>query len=67
MKACGRGKKAQAVVTNPTHLAIAIGYNRGVDAAPYIFAMGKDLFAERIVKMAEEYNIPIVRNIQISA
>lgn len=62
----GGVKRSQAVVTNPTHLAIAIGYERDTDAAPYILAMGKDLLAERIVKMAEKYNIPVVRNIPIA-
>ena len=41
----GGVKRAQAVVTNPTHLAIAIGYNKEIDAAPYILAMGEDLLA----------------------
>ena len=38
----GSVKRAQAVVTNPTHLAIAIGYRQDIDAAPYIVAMGQD-------------------------
>lgn len=62
----GGVKRAQAIVTNPTHLAIAIGYEREVDAAPYILAMGKDILAERIIKMAEQYNIPILRNISLA-
>lgn len=59
-------KRAQAVVTNPTHLAIAIGYNKEIDAAPYILALGQDILAERIVKLAKEYEIPIVRNITLA-
>lgn len=59
-------KEAAAVVTNPTHLAVAIGYKKGVDAAPYIVAMGKDLLAERLIKLAKGYNIPIVRNIKLA-
>jgi type III secretion protein U len=62
----GGVKRAQAVVTNPTHLAIAIGYERKVDAAPYILAMGKDILAARIVKVAEQHNIPILRNIPLA-
>lgn len=62
----GGVKKAQAIVTNPTHLAIAIGYNREMDAAPYILAMGEDNLAERIVKIAEANDIPIVRNIKLA-
>lgn len=59
-------KEAAAVVTNPTHLAIAIGYKKGVDQAPYIVAMAKDLLAERLIKMAKGYNVPIVRNIKLA-
>jgi type III secretion protein U len=62
----GGVRKAQAVVTNPTHLAIAIGYQREVDAAPYILAMGENVLAERIVKIAEANNIPVVRNIKLA-
>lgn len=59
-------KRAQAVVTNPTHLAIAIGYEREVDAAPYVLAMGKDLLAERIIKLAEQYDVPVLRNVPLA-
>ncbi|KAF3363191.1 Flagellar biosynthetic protein FlhB [Chlamydiales bacterium STE3] len=59
-------KKASAVVTNPTHLAIAIGYAKGIDAAPYILAMGQDALAERMIKMADEFGIPVVRNIKLA-
>lgn len=62
----GGVKKAQAVVTNPTHLAIAIGYERDVDAAPYILAMGENELAGRIIKIAESYDIPVVRNIKLA-
>ncbi len=44
-------KKAAAIVTNPTHLAIAIQYEKEVDAAPYIVAKGEDIIAERIIKL----------------
>ncbi len=59
-------RRAQAVITNPTHLAIAIGYDKRIDAAPYILAMGKDGLAERIVKLATQYDIPVVRNIPLA-
>lgn len=62
----GGVKRAQAVVTNPTHLAIAIGYERNLDSAPYILAMGKDMLAERIIKLAEKYDIPVIRNIPLA-
>ena len=62
----GGVKRAQAVVTNPTHLAIAIGYERELDAAPYILAMGENELAKRIVSIAEANDIPIVRNIKLA-
>ena len=62
----GGVRKAQAIVTNPTHIAVAIGYEKEVDAAPYILAMGQDVLAERIIKVAEQYDIPILRNISLA-
>lgn len=62
----GAIKRAQAVVTNPTHLAVAIAYNREIDPAPYIVAMGKDGLAERMITMAGQFNIPVVRNISLA-
>lgn len=62
----GGVKRAKAVVTNPTHLAIAIGYEKEVDAAPYILAMGKDGLAERMIKFAAQYDVPVLRNIPLA-
>ena len=59
-------EELKLLVTNPTHLAIAIGYEREVDAAPYILAMGKDILAERMIKIAEQYDIPVLRNIPLA-
>lgn len=58
--------KAKAVVTNPVHLAIALGYDPEIDVAPYILAKGNDELAAAIVRLAEEYNIPILRNIPLA-
>ena len=62
----GGVKRASAVVTNPTHLAVAVGYEKGLDAAPYIVAMGKDHLAERIIKIAQQNDIPVIRNISLA-
>jgi len=59
-------QRAKAVVTNPTHLAIVIGYNQEMDAAPYILAKAKDVWAERMITLAEKYKVPIVRNISLA-
>lgn len=59
-------KAAKALITNPTHLAIAIGYEREFDAAPYIIGMAEGLLAERMIDIAEKYSIPVVRNIKLA-
>lgn len=58
--------KAKAVVTNPTHLAIALAFDKEVDMAPYIIAMGREYMAEQIIKIAERNNVPIVQNIPLA-
>lgn len=62
----GGARRAQAIVTNPTHIAVAIGYEKELDSAPYILAMGKDVLAEQIIKIAELSDIPILRNIPLA-
>lgn len=53
--------KADVIVTNPTHLAIALMYKKGM-VAPKILAKGQDLVAEKIKAAAREHRIPIVEN-----
>jgi flagellar biosynthesis protein FlhB len=62
----GGVRRAKAVVTNPTHIAVAIGYDKDMDAAPYIIAMGQDILAERIIILAKKHEIPVVRNIKLA-
>lgn len=50
------------VVTNPTHLAIAIQYDESSTGAPVILAKGADYVAEKIRKIAREEEIPIIEN-----
>lgn len=59
-------KRSRAVVTNPTHIAIAIGYEPKKYPAPFILAKGMGLIAEAIIKEAEKYNIPIMRNVPLA-
>lgn len=54
--------KANVVVTNPTHYAIALSYEQGVDAAPTVLAKGIDHMAMKIREKAEDYDIPIVED-----
>jgi flagellar biosynthetic protein FlhB len=54
--------KATVVITNPTHLAIALRYERGVDQVPFVVGKGADKLAERIKELAKEHGVPIVEN-----
>ena len=54
--------KADVVVTNPTHFAVALQYDREVMTAPKVTAKGADFMAERIKAVAKENDVPIVEN-----
>jgi flagellar biosynthetic protein FlhB len=57
--------KASVVITNPTHLAIAIEYHEGM-TAPKVLAKGPYRVAQRIVALAKENHIPVVQNIPLA-
>jgi flagellar biosynthetic protein FlhB len=52
--------KADVVVTNPTHFAVALKYEENGMAAPQVVAKGSQLVAERIKEIAREHHVPIV-------
>jgi flagellar biosynthetic protein FlhB len=54
--------RATVVLTNPTHFAVALKYENGVDMAPVCVAKGADLLAARIRELAKEHEIPMVEN-----
>lgn len=54
--------KADVIVTNPTHLAVALRYNREEMMAPRLVAKGAGLIAEKIKEMAQAHQVPIVEN-----
>ncbi len=54
--------KADVVITNPTHLAIAIQYDPLSMQAPIVVAKGADFIAEKIRRIAEENDVPLVEN-----
>lgn len=54
--------KADVVITNPAHLALAVEYNAQQMPAPKVIAKGTRLMAERIKEVAKEHQIPIVEN-----
>jgi len=53
---------ADVVVTNPTHYAVALKYERGKDLAPIVVAKGENLLARRIKGIAKDYEVPMVEN-----
>lgn len=54
--------KATVVVTNPTHYAVALSYERGGNAAPRVVAKGVDEVAARIREAAQRAGVPLVAN-----
>ena len=53
---------ADVVITNPTHLAVALKYDQTRMAAPVVVAKGANLIAQRIKEIARENGIAIVEN-----
>jgi flagellar biosynthetic protein FlhB len=58
--------RATAVVANPTHLAIAIRYDETTMQAPRITAKGQDSLALKIIEIAKEHKVPVIRNIGLA-
>jgi flagellar biosynthetic protein FlhB len=57
--------KASVIITNPTHYAVALSYERGMPA-PICVAKGVDRIALKIREVAGEHNIPIVENVPLA-
>jgi flagellar biosynthetic protein FlhB len=54
--------EADVVVTNPTHIAVALKYDPDVADAPIVVAMGERKVAERIKEIAREHGVPLIEN-----
>lgn len=54
--------KATVVVTNPTHLAVALKYENGKDSAPKCVAKGADDIAQKIKQLAKDNKVPVIEN-----
>ena len=54
--------QADVIITNPTHIAVALKYDEGTGTAPVVIAKGEDYLAQRIKEVAGEHNIAIVEN-----
>src|SRR6185437_789779 len=61
-KALAEVPTADVIVTNPTHIAVALRYDRKTMRAPKIVAKGIRLNAQKIREIAQQYQIPIIEN-----
>ncbi len=59
-------RRAKAIITNPTHIAVALKYNPEEEPAPIILTMGIGATAEQIIKIGVENKIPIMRNVDLA-
>lgn len=62
----GNVRKAKVLVTNPTHYAVALDYEQGRTPLPVILAKGEGLLAQRMIAVAREEGIPIMRNVPLA-
>ena len=53
---------SDVVVTNPTHYAVALRYEKGANLAPIVVAKGENLLARRIKLIAAEFEVPMVED-----
>ncbi|MBB6216492.1 flagellar biosynthetic protein FlhB [Anaerosolibacter carboniphilus] len=54
--------KADVIITNPTHYAVAVRYDQEQDNAPIVLAKGQDLIALNIRELAGKHDVPIIEN-----
>jgi flagellar biosynthetic protein FlhB len=59
-------KAATVVITNPTHFAVALRYQRDAMVAPMVVAKGRDLLAARIRTIARESGVPVIENVSLA-
>ena len=62
----GNVRKAKVLVTNPTHYAIALDYEKDRTPLPVILAKGEGLLAQRMMQVAKEEGIPIMQNVPLA-
>lgn len=59
-------RRSNVVVTNPTHYAVALYYEKGETVVPIVTAKGEDYMAQIIRETAEEEGIPMMRNVDLA-
>lgn len=61
-RSLGEVPSATVVITNPTHISVALRYDQEKDIAPIVVAKGADNMAAKIREIAKENNVPLVEN-----
>ncbi|OZI39898.1 EscU/YscU/HrcU family type III secretion system export apparatus switch protein [Bordetella genomosp. 5] len=64
--ATGQARKASVVVTNPTHLAVALYYEPDETPLPLVLAKGEGTLAEAMMQAAREAGVPVMQNIPLA-
>jgi type III secretion protein U len=59
-------RRASAVVTNPTHIAVALRYDRAEAPLPVVLAKGENLIARQILEVAEKHDVPVMQNVDLA-
>ena len=59
-------RRADALIVNPTHIAIAIRYRKDEGAAPKVLAKGKGVLAEAMRESARSAGVPIIQDIPLA-
>lgn len=59
-------RKAKVLVTNPIHYAVALDYEKDKTPLPVILAKGQGALARRMIRVAEEEGIPVMRNVPLA-
>jgi flagellar biosynthetic protein FlhB len=59
-------RRANVVVVNPTHVAVALRYERGETGAPVVVAKGTEEIAARIRELAAEADVPVMRDVPLA-
>jgi type III secretion protein U len=61
-----RARTATVLITNPTHVAVAVYYDKDDTPLPVITAIGTDLIARRMIEAATEAGVPVMQNVPLA-
>lgn len=61
-----QAQESSVLVTNPTHIAVGLFYDKERAPIPYVNIKGKGVFAEEMMRIARENDVPIIQNIDLA-